>query len=97
MTMSPRHNVETGRNGGALPEILAELDDLDPRILGVDIFQCGQRAVAAAVVDENDLVIFAPVLHGRGDLTVQDDDVLGFVEDRNDDGNQFLFHWLFLT
>ena len=62
-----------------------------------DLFQFGQRAVGAAVVDENDLVVLGPVLYRRGDLPVEQADVFGFVEDRDDDGNQCLFHWLFLT
>ena len=56
---------EAGRQRDVLAEVAREADDLDPRILRGRRGEHAERAVAAAVVDEDDLERLADALEDR--------------------------------
>ena len=77
--------VESGRQGGRLPEVLPEADDLDPRILGLHLLEGGKGPVGAAVVDQDDLERLAQLLPGRDELAAELGKAALLVIDREDE------------
>jgi hypothetical protein len=77
---------ETCRERSGLPEVSAELDDDDFRMLVGQPFQQAEAAVLATVVDVNDLVLTTEGVEHTLELLVKLRDVFDLVIDRNDDG-----------
>ena len=61
MTISPVGGGEAGREAGGLAEVAAEADDPPARIALVDGSQPREAVVAAAVVDDDHLVVTARI------------------------------------
>jgi hypothetical protein len=78
--------VEACRQGGRLPEIAPELDELESRIAGAEGGGALEGGVAAPVVDHDDLVGLARPLQHRGQSLVERRDALLLVVDGDDDG-----------
>src|SRR5580704_7655291 len=75
--------VEAGFERGGLAEIAAEADDIDAVIVLVNVGKNFERVIAAAIVDENELVGLADGVHDLGDLHVERRDVFLLVEERD--------------
>ena len=75
---------EPGRKRRGLPEVAVEIDDADMRVRRGQQLEARERAVAAAVVDEEDFVRPAEVARDPGELGMERRDVLLFIVDRDD-------------
>jgi hypothetical protein len=64
--------VEACRDGDLLAEIAAERDGADAPVFRIRLAQVRQRVVAAAVVDEQDLVIVALRRFGNSIVRIGD-------------------------
>ena len=73
--------IEAGFERGGLAEIAAEADDVDAMIVLVNVGENFERVIAAAIVDENELVGLADGVHYLGDLHVERRDVFLLVEE----------------
>ena len=87
---APADMIEPGRQRGFLAEIARQRDRADARVGGVGIADFGQRAVGAAVVDEQDFVSCLPPGHRASSSTARTRvrngaDRLFLVLDRDDD------------
>ncbi len=78
-----RGPVDAGLQGGRLAEVAAQADYLDQRVALRQFFQDLERAVAAAVVHEDDFIKQAQRVDGSVEPLMQLADVLPFVLDRN--------------
>ena len=82
---APAGVIESRLDRGGLPVVAAEKDRLDPRVLRAEGPQLRPRAVAAAVVDEDQLVLTLQLLGGGGHLPVESVDALFLVVEGDDD------------
>ena len=73
-------------HGNVVAEIPRELQDADPRIGRVEVPQHGKGAVAAAVVDEDQLVGPSQFVQHGGEAAVQLANDAGLVVNGEDDG-----------
>src|SRR5207302_9487651 len=71
--------------GGGLPEVAPQTYDLDARIADGQRLQRRERAVAAAVIDEHDLIGLKATTQSGADALMQPWDVLLLVLDRYHD------------
>ena len=86
--------LEGGKNRHVLAEIAVELDHPHFRESSCHALEDAERAVAAAIVGENDLEAFADPLHDRIEAVDERREVQFLVEDRDDYGYvRFFRHW----
>ncbi len=79
--------VNAGRHRGLVSEVARQVDELEPRVFRVVPPNHLPRRVAAAVVHEHDLPVFARLSERFRKPPAQLREVLLLVKDRDDDGN----------
>ena len=84
---SPRRGAKAGVEGRRLPGVATEEERLEVFALAGGLPQELDAAVAAAVVDGDDLVLFARRREHRLELVEQRNDVLALVVDGKDDAD----------
>ncbi len=78
--------VQAGGGGDLLAEIAREINDRDVRVAVAQALHDLQRAIVAAVIDENQFPWLAQALHHRGGARVQQRKVPLLVKGGNHDG-----------
>ena len=86
--MSPCDGIHAGSAGGLVAEIARKAQAGDARIAGDQFANDLVGAVAAAVIDENDFPFAAELFDDGGQAAMEFGQVILFVEERNDDGQE---------
>ncbi|MNL59786.1 hypothetical protein D3C87_1835400 [compost metagenome] len=79
--------VDAGLHGGGLSEVLLQFDDLQLKIGSTERLACiGERAVRAAVIDQDQFPRGRKIRHRITDARDERLNAVLFIEDRDDDG-----------
>ena len=78
--------IDPGHQGGGLPVIASQIDDLDVRVFLGNLTQLANRPVRAAVIDENDLVGQAETGEDVCQRLADRSNISFFIVNRDDDG-----------
>src|SRR5262249_60284399 len=84
--------VEAGIQRCRLPEVLPQTDENNTPIFLTDVGNNVVGPIAAAIVDEDDLIRFVELLHRLDDARIESTDAMLFVIERNNDGVTNRFH-----
>ncbi len=93
-THAPLGEVQPGRDGGLVAEVARQVDEDEARVFPAGAAQQGERAVAAAVVHEDDLATAFDLRQSRAQALDEGGQNLLLVEHGKDDGD--LWPWAFL-
>src|SRR5439155_23642586 len=79
--------LQSRGHGRLVAEVPRQLDQLDARLIGVELADNLARSVAAAVIDQNDLPLFAALLQRASEPPSQLGQILLLIEDGGDDAD----------